>query len=118
MKRIYIAGPYSSDNVLGVLHNIRKGIEVATQVFKDGYAPFCPWLDFHYVLFDKQEALTVQDFYDYSIAWLEVSDAVLVLPGYENSKGTLAEIKRAGKLGIPVFYDYAELQQNQLQERK
>ena len=109
MKRIYIAGSYSADNVMDVLHNIRKGIEAACTVFKAGYAPFCPWLDFHYVLMDKASELTVQDFYDYSLAWLDASDAILVLPDYEDSKGTLAEIERANIRGIPVVYSLKEL---------
>ena len=29
MVKVYIAGPYSADNVMNVLHNIRKGIEMS-----------------------------------------------------------------------------------------
>ena len=109
MKRIYIAGPYSADNVMDVLHNIRAGIQASYDVFKAGYAPFCPWLDYHYVLFDKASRLTINDFYDYSIAWLRVSDALLVIGDYKTSKGTLAEIDEAGEIGIPVFYNLSKL---------
>jgi hypothetical protein len=35
---------------------------------------------------------------------LEKCDIVYVLPNYENSKGTIAEIKRAKELAIPVTY--------------
>jgi len=109
MKRVYIAGAYSADNVLDVLHNIRKGIEMSSHILRLGFAPFCPWLDYHFVLMDSAELLTVENFYDYSLAWLEVSDAMLVLPGHENSKGTLAEIEFAEDKNIPVFYDEDEL---------
>jgi len=111
MVKIYVAGPYSDNNVVSVLHNIRKGIEMSYEVFSNGMAPFCPWLDYQYVLMDKESKLTLQDFYDYSIAWLEVSDAMLVLPNYESSKGTLKEIEFAKEKNIPVFYNIKELLQ-------
>jgi hypothetical protein len=45
------------------------------------------------------------------MAWLEVSDAVLLIEGWEKSKGTLAEIERAKALGIPVFTTVYDLNQ-------
>ena len=109
MKRIYVAGPYSADNVMDVLRNIRNGIEASQQVFVQGYAPFCPWLDYHYVLMDFGDALTLQDFYEYSIAWLEVSDGLLVLEGWEKSEGTIREMTYAKMNNIPIFYDIDEI---------
>lgn len=106
MKRLYIAGAYSSDNVLGVLDNIRRGMRAATEAFLAGYAPFVPWFDFHFQLMLRDgENLKVEDYYRYSMTWLEVSDAVWVLPNSENSKGTQAEIKRANELGILIHYE-------------
>ncbi len=110
MKRVYVAGAYSSNNVLGVLDNMRRGMRASTEVFLAGFAPFCPWLDYHYTLMLREgEHLTVEDYYNYSKAWLEVSDAVLVLPNSENSKGTQAEIVRAKELHIPVFNTLEEV---------
>ena len=113
MKRIYVAGPYSAGNVMDVLRNIRWGIEVSTKVLLAGFAPFCPWLDYHFVLADHSEKLVVIDFYKYSLAWLEVSDAMLVLYGWQKSKGTLAEIERAKALNIPIYYDLSTLIKNE-----
>jgi hypothetical protein len=110
MKRIYVAGAYSADNVLTVFNNMRKGIRKGLEVLLRGYAPFVPWLDYHFQLMLKNnENLTVEDYYNYSLAWLEVSDAVLVLPDSERSKGAQNEIKRAGELNIPIFYDLSSL---------
>ena len=112
MKRrmkVYVAGPYSSDNVLGVLSNIRKGINWSYRLFILGFAPFTPWLDYHFVLEDQTETLTVQDFYEYSMEWLRASEVVFVQGDWQKSKGTLTEIQEALKLNIPVFYDYLKL---------
>ena len=107
--KVYVAGPYSSDNVLGILSNIRKGNHLAYQLLCLGFAPFSPWLDYHFVLEDHSNDLTVQDFHEYSMEWLRVSDAILVQGEWWSSKGTLAEIAEAERLGIPVFYDPTKL---------
>ncbi len=112
MKRVYVAGAYSNNNVIGVLDNMRKGMRASVEVFLSGFSPFCPWLDYQFQLMLREgEVLTVQDYYNYSMAWLEVSDVVLVLPDSENSKGTQAEIERAKDLNIPIFYNLEDLKQ-------
>ncbi|MFA5316214.1 MAG: DUF4406 domain-containing protein [Dehalococcoidales bacterium] len=112
MRRVYVAGPYSADDVLKVFDNMRKGIRASIDVLLAGFAPFCPWLDYQFslMLYDH-EKLTVEQYYAYSIAWLEVADAVLVLPGFETSKGTMAEIMKAEALDIPIFYNIEELKE-------
>ncbi|MFA6281240.1 MAG: DUF4406 domain-containing protein [Candidatus Omnitrophota bacterium] len=112
MKRVYVAGAYSSDNVIGVLNNIRKGTQASVDVFLAGFAPFCPWLDYQFQFYTDQ--LKVSDYYSYSMAWLDASDAVLVTPDYENSKGTIAEIERAMELHIPVYFSLADLIQSEM----
>ena len=98
--RIYVAGSYNANNVIGVLNNIKIGTKVCVQLLKNGYIPFCPWLDYQFHWFGD---LTIDDYYRYSMGWLEVSDAILVLPNSEDSKGTQAEIKKAKELGIPIY---------------
>lgn len=110
MKRVYVAGAYSADNVITVFDNMRRGIRASTKVFLMGFAPFCPWIDYHFSLMLRgKEKLKVEDYYQYSLAWLEVSDAVLVLPNSEHSKGTQAEIKRAIALRIPIYNSLKDL---------
>lgn len=109
MKKVYVAGCYSADNVLDVLINIGRGEEASTKLFLLGFAPFCPWHDKDFIIRRPDEQYTVAMFYDYSMAWLEVSDAVFVLPNHEKSKGTQKELERALDLGIPIFDNIAAL---------
>lgn len=110
MKRVYVAGAYSANNVIGVLDNMREGMRWATRVLLAGHAPFVPWFDFHFQLMLREgETLAVRDYYQYSLAWLRASDVVFVTPGWEQSKGTLAEIEEAERLGIPVVYGIGAL---------
>ena len=109
MQRIYVAGAYSANNVIDVLANIRQGIMKSADLLNLGYAVFCPHLDFQFALSPYGSCLTVEDYQVNSMAWLEVSDVVYVLPNSENSKGVSAEIARAVTLNIPVVFSIEEL---------
>lgn len=109
--RVYVAGAYNSDTVMGVLNNMNKGIRLSTLVLLKGFSPFCPWLDYQFQLnLRENEELTISDYYNYSIEWLKVSDVVLLVPGWEKSKGTLDEIRIAKELNIPIFETIGELE--------
>lgn len=103
MLKVYVAGKYSADNVLDVLKNIGRGEKMCAKLFSMGFAPFCPWHDKSYVIDNCEDDFTVKQFYDYSMAWLDVSDCIYLLSGWRSSKGTLAEIERATEINIPVF---------------
>jgi hypothetical protein len=109
MKRVYVAGPYSGGNVLDVLRNIGRGERVCAELFSLGYAPFCPWHDKSFVMDRPDDEFTVDKFYKYSIAWLVVSDCMLVLDGWEGSKGTVGEIRIAKLNGIPIYFSIKDL---------
>ena len=106
MKRVYVAGAYSGDNILTCLQNIGKGEALASEVFMLGHAPFCPWHDKSYIISNPHIDFMVNDFYEYTLKWLEVSDCILLVKdNWEHSKGTLAEIELAKKQNIPIFDD-------------
>jgi len=109
MKRIYVAGPYSAGNVIDVLKNIGVGRKMCAKLFQIGFHPFCPWSDASFIIDNPEADFTIEQFYKYSIEWLKASDAVFLVPGWQDSAGTLAEIKEAGSLGIPVFTNKQDL---------
>lgn len=100
-KRIYLAGKYSADNILKVLDNITMGNRVAAKFIKQGYAVFSPFLDYQFHFFENLE---IKDYYEYSIAFLVVCDEMWILPDWENSRGTIAEISIAQDHNIPIKY--------------
>lgn len=107
--KIYIAGRYSADNIIDGLRNIGRGQQEAAFLFELGFAPFSPWWDRSFVLDNPNGDYSKQMFYDASLAWMEVSDAVYVISGKGDGGGVDAEIKRAGELMIPVFYEIDDL---------
>lgn len=96
--RIYIAGPYTAGDVAV---NVRHAIEAGDRVARWGAVPFIPHLShFWHLLFPQPwEFWLTQD-----LQWLALCDAVLRLPG--ESHGADLEEAEAGRLGIPVFYDF------------
>jgi hypothetical protein len=107
--RVYVAGPYSANNVMDVLHNIREGIDACARLLLLGFAPYCPWLDHHYVLSQAGPALKVADLQEASMQWLGASQALFLLPGWEQSKGTRSEWAEALDRGIPAFSSLDDL---------
>lgn len=100
--KIYLAGKYSSDNILGVLDNIHNGIKKASKLIKAGHEVYCPFLDYQFHFFDK--TLTKEDYQRNSMAFVAWCDEIWVLPDSEKSGGTQREIARAKELGIRVKY--------------
>jgi len=114
--KVYVAGAYSDNNVIGVLKNIGRGEEIASKLFLKRYAPFTPWHDKDYVIKHWREDMTIDMFYNYSMAWLHCSDCILIVPNvkglkdWEQSSGTIAEIEEAKKNNIPVFYTIEDME--------
>ena len=110
MKRVYVAGAISSDDPVKMLGNIKKGLCMSAYLIAKGYFVFSPFLDFQLFLGAYGEEITKKQIQANSMAWLEVSDSVLVLAGWKESTGTKREIKRARELGIPVYYDREKME--------
>lgn len=104
MPVVYVAGPYNANGACAVMENIREGVKLCRDLMRLGVAPVCPWLDHVYLIQGEVSEDTLKAV---SMAMLRKSDAVLVntsLPGWEQSKGTAAEIAEAKRLGIPVSF--------------
>ena len=99
-KKVYIAGPFKGASAWEIENNVRKAEAIMLAVNAAGGAALAPHLQGRYMYGTLDEAAWLEvDF-----AWLEVAEALLVLPGSENSKGTQQEVVRAVELNIPIFY--------------
>lgn len=104
MKRIYIAGPYSSpDGYEGEDKNTMVAAEVAADYLKNGWAVFCPHTMTRDIARNFARELTWEDWLTTDIAWLSMCDAIHMLPGWQDSKGASYEYMVARALGLVVF---------------
>jgi hypothetical protein len=103
--RVYIAGPYDGPDVITVLSNIRRGVDMASELMDFGFAPYCPFLDFQIAFTMRGPSLTKRDYQFTSMAFVECCHAMILLPGWEGSGGTKREIEEATRLNIPIFTD-------------
>lgn len=98
--RYYVAGPYDGENVIVVLGNIRRGIETAADLMRQGHLVYCPFLDFLIGLIPGKE-IDKAVYQENSLSFVEWCDEILLLPGWERSQGVKRELALAQKLGKP-----------------
>jgi len=107
MKRVYVAGKLNATDACEYLRNVHRTIVWAEKVRKLGFAILVPGIDLlQGIVFGNWQ---YNDYFDNSQPWLDVSDAVFLVPGWETSPGTKREIKRADRQSIPVFSDLTKL---------
>lgn len=111
MKVVYIAGPFRATNPDGTndawrtQQHIMKAMALALDVWKLGHAAVCP----HANTMFFQNAAADNVWLDGDLEMLRRCDAVLMVEGFENSKGATAEAVEAMKEGIPAFTTLDEL---------
>lgn len=122
--RCYIAGPISKGDLC---HNVNQATDAFIRLAKAGLAPMCP----HWSVYCKEAkrgvtvmgaggltrigtdrvfceatvdgcpGMTHADWLSIDLAWVQMSDCLLRLPG--ESKGADAEVEHARLCEIPVF---------------
>lgn len=106
--KVYMAGPIQGADTLHTLANIQNGEMWTAKVFQLGFSPFPVFSD-HGFLKCVRPVPVIREVYQYSLAWLEVADAIFFIPGWEKSTGSLAEKKAAESLSLPIFTDLVEM---------
>lgn len=99
---IYVAGPYRAATRDDIARNIDAARVVGISAAALGWFPVIP----HANTAHMELALPGlgDDFWlAGTLEMMERCDAVVLVPGWENSAGTLGEIARADELRIPIF---------------
>lgn len=101
IPRVYIAGAYTSRDLIVVNNNVARASAVGDLVCAYGGLPIVP----HEIGHRRAQMQTDYKWWvEATLQALRACDAAVVVPLYEDSTGTLGEIAEAERLGIPVFY--------------
>lgn len=96
---VYVAGPYKAPDAAGIRENIETAELGGCALMREGYDVIVPHtqsrIDGHGEFDDPRWVGATMNL-------MERCDAIAVLPGWEHSAGTRAEIDRAIELGKPV----------------
>lgn len=101
-KLVYVAGPYSHGNVN---RNVQKACHAGDIIYEKGGLPFVPHLAH---MWDMMSPQPYEHWMDMDYNYLELCDAIFILPGY--SPGAESEYRRAQELNLPIFHDYETLE--------
>jgi hypothetical protein len=96
----YVAGPFSADTAARKAINIRDAKSYAEALWTRGIAVICPHANTEFL--DGHASLTWGDFLAGDLLMVQRCDVLVLLPGWEESKGACREKEEAEKWGIPV----------------
>jgi nucleoside 2-deoxyribosyltransferase len=99
MKLVYVAGPFRGPDHWAIAENIRNAERVALKVWRMGAAALCP----HANTAHFQNAAPDEVWLKGDLEMLARCDALVLVPDWERSVGTRAEVEFAQSRGIPVF---------------
>jgi len=91
MRKVYISGPMTGIN------NCNHHAFMSASYY---------WQDAGFIVLNPAtlpEGLEQSEYMDICMAMVRAADAIYLLEGYENSKGALAEIAYAEKLGMEII---------------
>ena len=102
MKLIYIAGAYTAPNAWQREQNIRAAESQSLKLWRSGVAAICV----HTMSRHFYGEVRVEDAVRIDDAILLRCDGVLLVPGWQDSHGTLRELEIAKARGLRVFYPH------------
>jgi hypothetical protein len=96
----YTAGPYRDRRGEWYVHqNIERAAAVALELWKMGFSTICPHKNTSFFGGFCPDATWLAG----DLEMIRRCDLVVLLPGWENSEGSKAELAYAGRFAIPAY---------------
>ncbi len=94
LEVMYVAGPYRGETIHDIMQNIGRAREAAVALWKAGYCVICPHLNS--ALMDG--AVEDEAFLTGGLELVRRADTLVLLEGWQDSKGTIQELLLANSL--------------------
>ncbi len=96
---VYVAGPYRAATVGGICENIEAARRVAQLLWQAGFPTICPHMNTAFMDGAAPDEVWLQG----DLVILERCDAIVLTPGWDRSKGAVAEREYALERGLVVL---------------
>lgn len=103
---IYVSGPYTAPSSEELAQNIQRAKLTGLKVRAVGFVPIVPHLA---ILHDDPRVFTYDKAMNECLEILVRCDAILMMEGWQESRGARIEHDAAITEGIPVCYDVSDL---------
>ena len=103
---IYLAGPITEGHGRTIADNIASAVAIHLRLTDAKVWTICPQLE---ALVPEAFDINYEKWMEYDFFLLERSDAVLMLPNWQESSGAKREHELALKLKKKIYYDVSEL---------
>lgn len=100
MISCYVAGPYSPTSEMSVEQNIENARNVASELRKAGMVAVVPHLE----SLGCEEALDYEGWMNHSFGLQDLCQCIVMVNGWDHSKGAIQEYGRARDNGQKVFF--------------
>jgi len=98
---LYISGPYRAPTINGIYRNIEDARLRMEWAWVNGYIPICPHTNSSFIDGLVDDIVILESY----LKVVTVCDAILMISGWGNSKGAMAEHRVAMDLGLEVVQD-------------
>lgn len=100
MKVVMVIGPFAASDSWELERNIRRAETLALAVWKAGAAVICPHTNTRFFFGTCDESVFREGYREI----VRRCDAAILVPGWEDSSGSVAEVEEARLFGIPYFH--------------
>ena len=99
---VYVSGPYTASNYRATHRNIEVAEQYTESLWKLGFGVMCPHSNTKHMEL-RAPKVPYEHYMELDLKLIESCDAIFMLPGWEDSRGSNLEMEHAKALGIPVF---------------